>query len=805
MKALLLKELKFIFCSSSGLFSSLSFLLISGALLWGFSGNYNLLDSGYVDTSRFFNLASLLFLILIPAITMRQFAEEKRSGTFYIQKARPVTIETIYLAKFFATFTFFIVTLLPTTVYIYSLYQLAYPVGNIDIQNIAASYISLILLGAVLISIGLFSSSVTKNQVVAFILAVLVSAFVFFGFELLANLFLSGKAQVVISSFGLFHHYDMMQRGVIKIGSLIVIFNYLFLFTISTLLVLNAKRKGFVIKILALAAINILFLFIPDTRFDFTADKRYTISDYSKKLLKETSSKGQHLHVDIWLGGDLNAGFTHLRNAVDELLNDFNSYAGNSITKEYRNPYLWHKSLPQMYKAMAERGMNGIVLNEVDREGKASQKMIYPYAEITNGTDTLVISFLKNIKGYTADENLNASIESLEFELIDAIRLLNRKEPKNIAFIEGHGELPRAYVYDAEELLSKYYFVNRGQIGNSIGILDGFDAVIIAGATQRYSETEKYILDQYIMSGGKVLWLIDGAYYSHESLTNDGYSASMKNETNLDDLIFSYGVRINSDFVQDKQCTSIYLTANDETQPSILLPCYYMPLLMPSPDHLITKDIRDVKAAFASSVDIVNSSSEITKSVLLTTSVNTHIVKVPERIDLDIENIQNEKGYFDQSYIPVALSLEGKFTSAFMNRMTPDSLMPSNYKTKNQSSKTRMIVVSSSEIIRNEIEGQGENSNVLPMGYDRVSNRQFGNREFIVNAVNWLTDNDGWMELRNKKQQMRILNKQMIYDKRNMYTALNIGFPILFITLITGSIFLFRKRKYERDSHNKKG
>ena len=804
MKASFLKELKFAFCSSSSFFFSLSFLLVTGVLLWGFSGSYNLLDSGYIETSRFFSLSSLLLLILIPALTMRQFSEEKRNKTFDILRARPINILAIYFSKFFSTFLFVAVVILPTVIYFFSLHQLAYPIGNIDIPNIVASYISLLLLATVFISIGLFASSVTRNQVVAFIIAISINAFAFYGFELFAKLFLSGKMQVMIASFGLFHHYDMMQRGVIKTNSLLVIFNYLFIFTTICLLSLNNKRRYFIWRIATLALINILFLFIPNTRFDFTADKRYTINDYSKKLLTDISEKQQSLHIDVWLAGDLNAGFTHLRNAVDELLKDFNSYAGNNITVEYRNPYLWHKSLPQMYESMSGKGMNGIVLNEVDHEGKSSQKIIYPYAEVTNGKDTLAVSFLKNIKGYTANENLNASIENLEFEFIDAIRLLNQQEPKNIAFIEGHGELPRAYVYDAEELLSKYYFVNRGEIGSQTGVLDNFDVVIIAGPLQKYTEAEKYILDQYIMSGGKVLWIVDGAYYSHEDLTREGYSASIKNDTNLDDLLFTYGVRINADFVQDKQCASIYLVSDDEMQSSVTLPCYYMPLLMPSHDHLITKDIRDVKAAFAASIDIVNNSPDIKRSVLLTTSANSHIVKVPEKIDLDIEDIQNRNDYFDQSYIPVALSLEGEFHSAFANRMTPDGIISENHKTIAKSNKTRMVVISSSDIIRNEIEGRGENSNVLPMGFDRVSNQQLGNREFIVNAVNWLTDNDGWMKLRSKKQQMYILDRDAVYAGKDMYAILNIGIPILFIAAIMGGVFFYRKRKYGKDSHYKK-
>jgi ABC-2 type transport system permease protein len=446
---------------------------------------------------------------------------------------------------------------------------------------------------------------------------------------------------------------------------------------------------------------------------------------------------------------------------------------------------------------MAEKGMPGIILNEMDREGKASRKVIYPYAEVSNEKDTLVVPLLKNRAGYTAEENINASVESLEFEFTDAIRLLGQDGFKTVAFIEGHNEIQRAYVYDAEELLSKYYFVNRGEIGNNMNILNDFDVVIIAGPLSEYNEIEKYILDQYIMSGGKILWLVDGTFYSHQDLAQSGHSASMKNNTNLDDMLFSYGVRINPDLIQDKQCVSTYLMNDSEVQSALAIPSYFQPLLIPSQNFPVTKNIRDVKAGFASSIDIVNNSPAIRKNILLTTSASTHLVKVPEIIDFDITKIQDAPNYFDQQFVPVAVSLEGEFSSVFQNRMIPDSVKTDGHETIDKSKHTKMIIISSSDIITNEIQGQGKDSQILPMGYDKISQQQFGNRDFIVNAVNWLTDDAGLMQLRAKQQKLYILNKKEAYENRNKYALINISLPILFILLIMSIVILHRKRKYE--------
>lgn len=796
MKALVLREFKSVFCSPAGAFFALAFFLVSGFMLWLFPGSYNIIDGGYADLSRFFNIAPILLIILIPALTMRLYSEEKRNKTMDILKSRPIRVSEVYFSKFLATFFFVLVTLLCTSIYIYIIYQLANPVGNIDIGNILASYFSLLLLTVVFISIGLLGSALTKNQIVALVLSVFICLFVFYGFDLLSDLFASGKTKTVVSSVGLNHHYELMRRGVIQISDVAVILNYLLIFVLLFIFITTISLRIVYKYVVFVFILNAIFYAIPNSRFDFNADKRYTLSDYTVNLL-ENLDKSQSLTVNIYLTGDLNYGFQRLRGEVDNVLSDFKRYADNNINVNYVYPYQ-EASSNEMYQNMTKMGMPGIMLNETDREGKLSQKVIFPYASITNNKDTKIVPLLKNIAGNTAEENLNISVESLEYEFIDAIRILNQAESKSVAFIEGHDELSRTSVYDAEELLSKYYSINRGVIGNDINILNDFDAVVIAGPLSKYSDAEKYILDQYIMRGGKVLWLVDGAFYSHEELAHSGYSASMKNEVNLDDMLFSYGIRINSDLIQDMQCVSTYLIS-DDSQSTIRVPSYFQPLLMPSPDFPATKNIRDVKAGFASSIDVVNSSPSVKKNILLTTSGKTHLVRVPEPINFDVSDIQNQPEYFNQAYVPVAVSLEGKFNSAFVNRIIPDSVNASEHKTIEQSQNTKMIVVSSSDIITNELQGQGKDTQVLPMGYDRASKQLFGNREFIVNAINWLTDDEGLMLLRTKQQRMYLLNKSTAYANRDKYAVLSISAPILLMTLIMGTIFLYRKRKYGND------
>lgn len=793
MKALVLRELKSVFCSPVGVFFALAFFFVVGFMLWVFPGSYNIIDGGYADMSRFFNIVPVLLIILIPALTMRLYSEEMRNKTIDVLISRPVHPLEVYFSKFLATFLFVLVTLLCTSIYIYFIYQLANPLGNIDLRNIIASYFSLFLLAVVLISIGLFASALTRNQIVALVISIFICLFVFYGFDLLSGLFTSGKEKTVISSLGLNYHYELMRRGVIQLSNILAVINLLIIFVLLFTLIYRMNKRMIFCYIIFISILNFIFFLIPNCRFDFSADQRYTLSDYSINLLKNLD-KDQSLTVNIYLNGDLNYGFQRLRNQTDNILNDFDKIANSNIVINNIYPYQGDDA----QQNMVDRGMPGIMLNETDREGKLSRKIIYPYASITNNKDTIIVPLLKNIAGNTAEENLNISIESLEYEFIDAIRLLNQTEPKSIAFIEGHNELSRTSLYDAEELLSKYYSINRGEIGNDINILDDFDVVVVAGPLSKFNNTEKYILDQYIMRGGKVLWLIDGAFYSHEELARLGHSASMKNDLNLDDMLFSYGIRINSDLIQDMQCVSTYLVI-DDSQSTVLIPSYYQPLLMPSLDFSVTKNIRDVKAGFASSIDIVNNSPNVRKNILLTTSGKTHLVKVPEPINFDVSDIQDQPHYFNQAYVPVAVSLEGEFNSVFVNRVIPDSIEADAYKTIAKSQSTRMIVVSSSDIITNELQGQGKDTQVLPMGYDRTSKQLFGNREFIVNAINWLTDDEGLMQLKTKQQQIYLLNKSAAYENRDKYSVLSILIPIVIISLIMGSVFLYRKRKYENN------
>lgn len=800
MKELIKKEVYFIINSGIGLILSLVFFLISGALLWLIPGNYNILDGGYATPDSIYNVFVPLLLIFTPALTMRLIADEKRTHTFDLLCSKPISITKIILSKWFSSIIFILFIFSASLIYIFSIYQLGSPVGNIDIPSITITYLSLILLSILFIGIGIFASSTTSNQIIAFIGGLIISFIFLYGFNLISSLVSDNTLRSTIMKLSLSFHFDRMRKGLLYINDILILSSYIGL-TLGFIKIIleNIKTRSTKILLYSSSALLIVGLLYPSTHFDVTSDKRYTLDPLSIELMKKIGSeKDNELRVDIYLSGNLNYSFNRLQEAVIELLDNLNENANNKLIINTIDPLSINTNKTDLPNHMAKHDMPAIQLNEVDRNGKITQQLIYPYIQIVNKEDTLTISLLKNIPGNSAEENLNASIENLEFEFTDAFQLVTNRNSKDIAFIEGHGELSQAYLYEAETALAKYFNINRGQLGTDVTTLDNFKVVIIAGATSKYSETEKFILDQYLMKGGRIFWLIDGAYVSYDDIQHKGESPSMKNETNLDDQLFSYGIRINPNFVQDAYCATIPVESGNGTG-WMNLPWYYSPMLIPLQDNPITKDISPIKSSFVSSLSLVNQTNHsVNPKVLLTTSDKSHLIKVPEMISLDVSKIQTDPEYFDTSFIPVAISAEGIFNSAFINRMIPENIDGNANIFLDHSKPTKIIVVSSSDIIKNELQGEGQNTISLPLGYDKLSKKTYGNKEFIVNAVNWLAHDNEWMQIRNKSRQMNLLDKQKIYSQRDFYVILNIITPILFVGLIITIIHTRRKYKYTK-------
>ncbi len=533
-------------------------------------------------------------------------------------------------------------------------------------------------------------------------------------------------------------------------------------------------------------------------RIDLTSDKRYSISKQTKAMMKTVD---EPLDITVYLTGDLNSGFLHLKKSTVEMLNELNVYSKKNINIRYENPSeaTSNEKREENYLKMEMRGMTATSVYEKDKEGKSIQKIIYPWIEITYKNKTVPVSLLKNLRGLSGEENLNISIENLEFELTDAIRQLTASQISKIAFLEGHGEFTETETFDISKSLSKYFQIDRGVIGFDASILKDYKAVIIAKPMLAFAEKDKFVIDQYIMNGGRVLWLVDGVQVSQEGFATIGQSPAIGLDLNLNDILFRYGVRINSTVLQDVQSSLVPMNVAPKGEKAHfeLMPWVFSPLLLTSNEHVITRNIAPVKAPFASSVEMVGELKDVKRNFLIATSNNTHALQTPTEISLaempDLKNTQ----YFNLSYVPVGVVLEGKFPSVFANRMAPQEILNSTA-IKNISEPTRQIIIACGDVIKNDVERQGDSIRTLPLGFDRFMNQQFGNREFITNAVLYLADKDGWMNLRNRTVELRLLNKKVASDDRVKWQIINVVIPILLLLMI-GFLYQFlRKRKYAK-------
>jgi len=505
------------------------------------------------------------------------------------------------------------------------------------------------------------------------------------------------------------------------------------------------------------------------------------------------------LKVTVYLDGDLNPGFQRLKISTAELLDELSVYTEKKIVISYQNPSIAgsQEQREKKYVELESAGFTPTAVYERDKEGKAIQKVIFPWIEISYKAKKVPVCLLKNIRGNSGEENLNISIENLEFEITDGIRRLVNTEVSKIAFMEGHGELSEAETYDISKSLSRYFQIDRGILGSNAAVLDNYKVIIIAKPTMPFSESDKFIIDQYIMRGGRVLWLLTGVRVSKENLSASGLSPAMDMDVNLSDQLFRYGVRINPVLLQDVQCTSVPVNiapsgTSPQFEPS---PWYFAPLLLASPEHPITRNITEVRSEFCSGIDVVGNNKQVNYSLLLATSDNTHILGTPTTIDLSQKLKPTDKSYFNVGYVPVAVAMEGVFESDFANRIVPKGLT-NLLATRKQSFKTRQIVVADGGIIRNET--VLKDSTRIPLGFDRYMNQQFGNKDFIQNAVLYLADDDGWMQLRNRTLKLRLLNKKMINDDRLTWQLLNVLIPIGLLLIFGIGYQIIRKRKYTR-------
>ena len=554
----------------------------------------------------------------------------------------------------------------------------------------------------------------------------------------------------------------------------------------------NFRRNSlvqFAALLLLLVLVNVIssFLFV---RFDLTSEKRFSLSPDTKERLKNLKDVA---YIKVYLEGDLPPAYKRLRNAVKELLDEFRVYAGDNLEYEFIDPSASADAdeRNKLYQQLAQYGIQPTNIREKGK-GETTQKIIFPGAILNYKGKELSLQLLKSRIGMGAEEMVNNSTEGLEYEFMNGLRKINTDFRKKIAFLQGHGELSTLRLTDAARSLSDAYEVDTVVINGNLAALKKYKALVIARPDSAFNERDKFIIDQFIMNGGKVLWLLDQMLIDMDSLSTENTNVAVARDLNLDDLLFRYGVRVNYNLAMDLQAAPIpVVTGYVGNQPQQnLFPWYYYPLINPLSMHPIVHNLNAIKFEFASTLDTVEAPG-IRKTVLLATSQYSKEQMAPVRVSLNILQQEPDPKQFHNGNLPVAVLLEGAFASNFRNRI-PEAIASSpEIKFREQGIPTKMIVVSDGDVIASYI---SKKAKVFPLGYDRFTGETYGNRNFILNCMDYLLDDSGLMTLRTKEFKIRLLDKNK--TEQPWVKWLNLLLPVALITVFGLISFLVRRKKY---------
>jgi ABC-2 type transport system permease protein len=569
-------------------------------------------------------------------------------------------------------------------------------------------------------------------------------------------------------------------------------------------------RKQNIIQALLILLIIVVFNVLSVMvffRLDLTKEKRFTITPISKTILSNLEDK---VYIEVYLDSDdLPVELVRYRKVVKEFLDNFESYS-NKIEVEFKNPFT--EGDPEqnrdVYWQLYNKGLNPTYVSQ-SNDGGMSEKMVFAGAIVKYKEKEFPVNLINNNVS-SGTEYAGLSETELERDFIHAIWMLTAKSLQKVAFLEGHDELSEYQTYDIMTSLSKYYQIDRVKMNTVLNSLDEYAVVIIAKPKGYFTEKDKFIIDQYIMQGGKVIWLVEWMEMSMDSLSTKPTQMAMIRDINLDDQLFNYGVRINPDLIQDLRCLNVpvYVNTVDGNPQFEPKSWYYFPLIIPDTllDHQLLRNLEPARTHFVSSIDTVGENPKIKKTILLRTSEYSKSMIHPVEVDLEIMRTEPEMATFIKPKMPIAVLLEGEFRSNFVNRLSEEFANNEDFKFIEISKPTKMIVISDGDFIRNEVKTMGDKQQPYPLGFDKYYNEQFtpGNTQFIVNCVNFLCADEDLIALRMREIKIRQLNASVVKQKMVVWVYVNSFIPVLIIIIIGLLVVMFRKIKYNRKFINNK-
>jgi gliding-associated putative ABC transporter substrate-binding component GldG len=543
---------------------------------------------------------------------------------------------------------------------------------------------------------------------------------------------------------------------------------------------------------LAILCIN-LFISSFFFRLDLTEDKRYSISPGTRQLLENLES---NIYVEIYLDGELNAGFKRLQAAVRETLEEFNAYSNNKVQFRFVNPDAAGSDEQRgaFQRELINTGIQPTNLFE-NIDGKRIQRIIFPGAVVRSGTRQGAVNLLKGNLAASAQERLNQSVESVEFELANAIKKVTRRQKPRIALVQGHLELNSLPIGDLKQSMDEHFIVEEVKLDND-SALTNYQAAVIIQPKMPYTEAEKFRLDQFIMRGGKALFMLDMVQMNLDSIAIGGAYAFGYN-LNLEDMLFRYGVRANMDLVQDMQMGTVIVNVGQFGNAPNLQPVpwpYYV-LANQFGKHPITRNLNAVYTKFVGSIDTVKAKGNVRKTPLLMSNQYSRIRRAPTIVSLDELKNDTDPAKFIQSNIPLAYLLEGNFHSLFRNRFAPEGITEGT-KVMQESVPTQVALIADGDVAVNELDRRSQQP--LPLGFDPVTKQTFSNKDLIMNILLYFTDEDGLLEARLKEVRMRPLDKIRLTDEKTQWQVFNLILPLLITAALGGTWYYVRKKRYEK-------
>ena len=556
----------------------------------------------------------------------------------------------------------------------------------------------------------------------------------------------------------------------------------------------NNNLKKIAVTLLLVVVLNFAghFAF---KRFDLTADKRYTLSETSLTIVSEVQ---EPLYIDVFLEGEFPGEFKKLQTETQQLLEEFKAENPNIIF-QFVNPLEEEEQRDATIQSFLERGLTPVNVT-VNNKGQQTQEVVFPWAVATCGDRSVKVPLLKNMMGASTAEKVVSSVQHLEYAFANAINTVAKAKQKKVVILNGNGEIEDRYIADFIKSVRDNYYIGPFTLDSvakspneTLKYLNKYDLAVIAKPTEAFTDEEKQVLDQFIVNGGKTLWLVDQVNMEMDSLYNEtGTNLAFPRDLGLNDMFFKYGVRIRPDLIFDLQNTPIALATGEQGSATqyTQYPWFYSPLIYPTNNNPIVSNLDGIKFDFASPIELLG--NDIKKTVLLQSSKVSRLIGTPAQVSLEVVSLRPEpKEFAGKGNYPVAVLLEGQFHSMYENRVLPfkDPTF------KNLGKANKMIVISDGDIIKNQLDKDGM---PLELGFDKWTNNLYANKEFMMNCVNYLLDDNGLINIRSKEVDLPILDKQKVFDNYTYSQFVTVAVPIVILLLFGVAFTFLRKRKYSK-------